>query len=230
MFRRIFGATLLIVAFSLTLLGQARLQFEGKGKALDFGEVTAGMKLTHVVSLENIGKDTLHISNVKAQCGCTATLLKDNTLAPGAKTEMTVTFDSKNYAQGKVTKHVYVTSNDSLLPTQSLEFTATISVPLKIDPAFFNFNQAKVDSSFTKTLTLTNTSRRVIDIDSLSFQSDALKLKLGKKHLQPGESTELEGTLRPDKPGSYQGSIEMYTTHPDQPKIEIRYIAWINRK
>ena len=227
---RILSAAALLLGLTFSLIAQPKLKFEGDGKALDFGDVTAGKKLTHVVSLQNVGRDTLRISNVKAQCGCTATLLKDNVLAPGAKTEMTVTFDSKNYAPGKVTKHVYVTSNDSLLPTQSLEFNATVGVPITVDPAFFNFNQAKVDSSFSKTLVITNTSKRAVEIDSLSFKSDNLVLKLAKKHLEPGESTELIGTLHPGTAGSYQGSIDMYTSHPDQPKIEIRYIAWINRK
>src|ERR1043165_3054983 len=102
--------------FTVGLNAQARIQLEGEGKALDFGDVYAGSKLVHDVTIKNVGKDTLRISDVHAQCGCTATLLQENTIAPDGSTRMTVTFDSKNYPPGKVTKHVYITSNDTSQP------------------------------------------------------------------------------------------------------------------
>lgn len=226
------GIIAALLFLSAPLFSQAKLSFEGEGKPLNFGDVYAGNKLTHEVVITNKGRDTLHITNVRAQCGCTATLLKENTIAPGDSTHMTVTFDSKNYPPQKVVKHVYVTSNDTATGgIRTLEFVATIYSALTLDPVFFSFNQARVDSEYRKTLKIVNTSKAPITIESIKLRDkvDFLKLSLGKKHLDPGESTELAAVLLASKAGSFQGIIDMKTNNPDQKNVEIRYLAWVNR-
>lgn len=224
---------LIMVAFAVVALqglAQPKLSI-GNDKPQDFGDVNLGSKLTHEVFVKNIGKDTLHIDNVKAQCGCTATLLSNNTVPPRDSAKLTVTFNSANYQPGKVTKHVYITSNDTTAnKTYTLEFIADVITPLMVDPGFFSYPNAKVDSVYSKSLTLTNKSKSVISIDSLTGNTEQITFKVGKTTLQPGEQTTIEGVLHPVKAGSYQGIFSLHTNIPDQKKMDIRYLAWINRK
>lgn len=224
------GIAAVMFFFALPLLAQPKIVLEGGGKSIEFGEVLAGNKISRNVLITNTGKDTLKISSVRAQCGCTATELKHGFVAPGDSTTVLITFNSNGYPNGKVVKHVYVTSNDSTNANATLEFTANVIIPLMVTPAYFNFNQAKIDSTYEKSLTVTNNSKVPINIDSLSVQANYMTVKLGKRHLAPGESTQLEAVLHPTTSGSFEGVVQMSTDHPAQRKVEVRYLAWVTRK
>jgi hypothetical protein len=228
---KVYISIVFICLFSITLgFSQSKLSV-GDGKQMDFGDVNAGTKLVHDVAVRNLGNDTLRITEVKAQCGCTATMLSNNTIAPHDSTTLNIVFNSAGYPPGKVTKHVYITSNDTgSHGIYTLEFVASVITPLMLDPAFFSFTNAKVDSSYKKTITILNKTKQPVSIDSISGNSEQISFSLSKTKLLPGEQTVLQAVLHPVKAGSYQGSVTLFTSVPDQPKLDIRYVAWINRK
>jgi hypothetical protein len=228
---KVYISVLFICLISVTLgFSQARISL-GTDKQMDFGDVNAGTKLTHDVTIRNLGNDTLRIADVKAQCGCTATMLSNNTVGPHDSTKLNVVFNSAGYQPGKVTKHVYITSNDSgSHGIYTLEFVATVITPIMIDPSYFGFNNARLDTVYKKSLTITNKSKNPISIDSLSGNTEQITFSLGKTKLGPGEQTTIEAVLHPVKAGSYQGSVTLFTSVSDQPRLDIKYVAWINRK
>ncbi|MBL0355935.1 MAG: DUF1573 domain-containing protein [Chitinophagaceae bacterium] len=78
----------------------------------DFGKIPQGKPVTHVFTVENIGKDSLRISNVQASCGCTTPEWERNKVqAPGEKTNITVGYNAA--AEGPFTKSITVTYNDN---------------------------------------------------------------------------------------------------------------------
>ena len=78
----------------------------------DFGKIPQGKPVTHIFAVENIGKDSLKISNVQASCGCTTPEWDRNkTQAPGEKTKITVGYNAA--AEGPFTKSITVTYNGS---------------------------------------------------------------------------------------------------------------------
>jgi hypothetical protein len=228
---KVFISIVFICLFSITPgFSQSRLSV-GDGKQMDFGDVNAGTKLVHDVTVRNLGNDTLRITEVKAQCGCTATMLSNNTIAPHDSTSLNIVFNSAGYPPGKVTKHVYITSNDTgSHGIYTLEFVASVITPLMLDPTFFSFPSAKIDSIYKKSITILNKTKQPVSIDSLSGSSEQISFSLEKTKLLPGEQTTLQAVLHPVKAGSYQGAVTLFTSVPDQPKLEIRYVAWINRK
>ncbi len=89
-------------------------------ESFDFGEIKDGDKVRHVFSFTNTGDNPLIISNCKGSCGCTAPNCPKDPIAPGAKGEITVEYNSKNKGAvgGKVDqKFVTVTANTT--PEQS---------------------------------------------------------------------------------------------------------------
>ena len=76
----------------------------------DFGTVDEGEKVSHTYAFINTGKEPLIISNAKGSCGCTVPQWPKEPIAPGAKGEVTVEFNSKN-KKGKRNQKVTLTSN-----------------------------------------------------------------------------------------------------------------------
>ncbi len=197
---------------------------------IDLGDAYQGQKMQHVISVQNIGSDTLRISEVKAQCGCTATLMSEKTIAPGKDAKLNFTFDTHNYT-GRVTKQIYVSSNDTSTPKLTVNFTANVIQIFSLNPQFFSFDNAKVDSVYTKVITITNPSQKQsIKITGVEPKMDDLKVTLMKNELMPGEQTQIQAEFHPTKPGNPQGVIELQTNHPQYPKYEIRVYSWVNRK
>lgn len=76
----------------------------------DFGKIPQGKPVTHIFSVENIGKDSLKISNVQASCGCTTPEWDRNKVqAPGEKTKITVGYNAA--AEGPFTKSITISYN-----------------------------------------------------------------------------------------------------------------------
>ena len=77
---------------------------------------------------ENIGDATLVIKKVRTSCGCAAALVSEKRIKPGGSGEIKVTLDSRGYG-GRITKYVYVETNDPLHPKKQLSISAEIDVP-----------------------------------------------------------------------------------------------------
>jgi hypothetical protein len=84
----------------------------------DFGEIAADAPVTTTLRVTNVGKGELNISSVATSCGCTTAQLEETTLAPGAATDLTVTFDPQAHPglYGPLLRMVYLQSNDPAQP------------------------------------------------------------------------------------------------------------------
>ncbi len=219
----------LLLLTSLTVFGQARIDAV-PGTSIEFGEFIQGQKAQKVVQLKNIGMDTLRIGEVKAACGCTATLLSKKNLGPGEMSDLSITFDTHAYT-GRVTKQVYIASNDSANPKLTISFTANITPVLMISPQYFAFEKATMDTTMYRTINIKNgLQKESVKITSVHSDSSAIKLTLLKNELMPGEQTQLQAEFHPTKPGSLQGDVELTTDHPNLPVLKIHYYSWVTKK
>ena len=200
------------------------------GTTLDLGDQYQGQKAEKIVFVKNVGTDTLNISEVKAQCGCTATMMTERKIAPSDSGKLQITFNTQSY-NGKVSKQVYVSSNDTSQPKLTIQFSANVIPIINLNPPSFAFDNAKLDSTYTKTIVISNPSAKdPIKILSVQTKFEYAKVTLMKNQLMPGEQTQLQAVLHPTKAGTYNGSIELATDHPLQPKLEVKIFAWVNRK
>lgn len=199
-------------------------------QTFDIGDYFKGQKAEHTLTVKNVGNDTLKITEVKTQCGCTATMMSDKVLAPSQEGKLSITFDTHAY-MGKVTKQVYLTSNDPAAPRTTIQFTANVMEVLTVSPQMIVFDSAVAGHSMTKTVTLTNPSQKTaIKILSVDANSENMKATLMKMQLMPGEQTQLQAELNADKGGSYNGAIVLKTDNPMSPTISIQYNALVHRK
>ncbi|WP_343914190.1 DUF1573 domain-containing protein [Aquimarina litoralis] len=79
----------------------------------DFGTVTEGDILKHNFSFTNTGNAPLVIVNAKGSCGCTVSNWSKEPIAPGATSEMLVTFNT-NGKPNHQNKQVTITTNTAI--------------------------------------------------------------------------------------------------------------------
>ncbi|CAN5808976.1 hypothetical protein BH11BAC3_BH11BAC3_21430 [soil metagenome] len=95
------GATIAVVSDDVLVL---------KETEYDFGKIPQGKPVTHVFDVANNGKDSLHIQNVQASCGCTTPEWdREKVQAPGEKTVITVGYNAAN--EGPFNKQITITYN-----------------------------------------------------------------------------------------------------------------------
>lgn len=132
---------IMIFLTALTSLAEKGPRIKFKETSFNFGQVKQGQVLTHVFEFTNEGNETLVIEKVRSSCGCTAALVSAKKIAPGAKGELKVTFNTTGF-QGRVSKYVYIESNDSRKNEVQLTISAEIEVPprpqIQLDSYTFN--------------------------------------------------------------------------------------------
>jgi hypothetical protein len=128
-------ALALFLGSSFVQAGEPRIKF--KELVWDFGMVKQGEILSHEFVFSNEGDSTLVIRKVATSCGCAAALVSDEKLAPGKQGKIEVRFDTRGYGD-RVSKYIFVDSNDPGQARVQLEVTADIEVPpapkIDIDP------------------------------------------------------------------------------------------------
>ncbi len=230
MYKKILIILSINIILVFTLFAQPKIKAI-PGTQLELGDRFQGQKAEQIVTFVNEGTDTLIILNVKAQCGCTATLLDMKELGPADSAKLSITFNTENQGPGKVSKQVYITSNDTSNPKLTVTFSANVVQVLKVTPQYFTFDKAIVDSAFTKIITITNPSTtQGIKILSVNTKFENLIVTLMKNTLMPGEETQLQGYFTPTKAGASQGIIELTTDNPLQKQLNIRVHSWVNKR
>lgn len=134
-----------IFLIMILFLTASTLSFADKGPRIsfttdhhDFGNVLQGKTVEYTFRFENKGTEDLLIKEVTTSCGCTAALVSSNTVKPGEKGEITVSYDSQGRA-GAVSRTITVVSNDLVEPVKELTITATVTSSMHTT---FNVNES----------------------------------------------------------------------------------------
>lgn len=99
----------------------------------DFGGIAADAPVTTTLQVRNTGQAELRISGITTSCGCTTATVDKMTLAPGAVTNLTITFDPQAHPglYGPLLRMVYLQSNDPAQPEVEVPVTVEILDPKK---------------------------------------------------------------------------------------------------
>lgn len=90
--------------------GGPKVQFEAT--EFDYGTIKQGDKVTRTFVIKNVGGAPLEIKECKASCGCTQPEYSFQPIMPGEKSDIKVTFDSKN-KEGNQKSTVTVITNST---------------------------------------------------------------------------------------------------------------------
>lgn len=218
---------LTLIAASSLVYCQPKFQLNGKER-FDIGDVPNFLPHKHSLTITNPGTDTLILRDLSASCGCTATLLSADHIAPGDSGILSFIFDAKRF-DGKVEKKISINTNDDSRKHVEIFFTANVVRILDIQPEYFFF-RTPVDSPATQTLRVQNLSTDDISFSSISPTGKEMAVKLIPDVIKPGETSLLTAIFTPASAGTTNGNIEIVTTHPGAPHLTLRYFCWVKEK
>ena len=90
----------------------------------DYGAIQQGGNGECVFTVTNTGDQPLIISNCQGSCGCTVPKCETAPIKPGAKSSITVKYDSNRV--GPINKSVTITSNASNAPSKVVRIQGTV--------------------------------------------------------------------------------------------------------
>ncbi len=93
----------------------------------DYGNIKNGANGTCTFVFTNNGTEPLIIQSAKGSCGCTVPEWPKEPIAPGAKGEITVKYDTKR--TGAINKSVTIISNAVNEPTKVLKIKGNVAPP-----------------------------------------------------------------------------------------------------
>jgi hypothetical protein len=195
------------------------------GNEFDFGDVLSFTPAKRILIIKNLGTETLTLSNIDASCGCTATLLSNDHIAPNDSSTLTITFNSKQFA-GKVHKAVSIVTNDTTNRAIDIKFTANVLRILEIEPEYL-FIRTAIDSTGYQNTVIKNVGSDTIKILSVISTSNLITTKLTKDIIKPSEETTLSATFTPKSNGIVNGNVELKTDHPKLPLLKVRFVGWV---
>ena len=208
------------------LVCQPKLNLVG-GKRVDFGDIYT-ISTRKILTLKNVGDDTLIITEVSGSCGCTGTLMTNDHLAPGDSGHLAITFNAKNY-NGEIEKAVSFVTNDTTQKYNTITFVGNVIKSFQLEPEYLFFSTT-VDSITTKSLTLKNIYSQTIKILSAKTSSSDISIKLSGDKVEPGEELTITAIILLKKAGTASGNIDITTDFVHSPFLSIRYVALAMRK
>lgn len=90
----------------------------------DYGTIAQGDNGTCEFTVTNTGDAPLIITNCKGSCGCTVPKCETEPIKPGAKTTITVKYDTKRV--GPINKSVTISSNATNSPEKIVRIKGTV--------------------------------------------------------------------------------------------------------
>ncbi|MBM3297202.1 MAG: DUF1573 domain-containing protein [Candidatus Aminicenantes bacterium] len=207
----VLAATAVLVASAAQPGGKPKIAFDRE--TWDFGRVKQGDNLEFEFLFRNEGRSVLVIDKVETTCGCTAALVSENKVEPGKQGRIKVAFATAGYG-GRVTKHIFVRSNDPDRRRVQLAVTADIDTPPqpKFDIAPFNVELGLLleGEPLEADLVLRNRGERELVVEcehkGAAFFSDGRALSFPLR-IAPGK--EQKTTLRL-KPSGRSGVLREY--------------------
>jgi hypothetical protein len=134
----------------------------------DFGRIAQNSSATYRFKLENRGDAPLHITGVKATCGCTSTVSGKDLLAPGEDTEIEVTYHSAG-TPGPVHKTVEVSSDDPAQAVLALDFDAEVKGAATLSQGRVLFLDLTAKSRARASVKITSETGKPIDISDVDL-------------------------------------------------------------
>jgi len=211
------------VLLGMTSVGFSQPKLTLEHREVDLGTVYNGGIVKAKVKLQNTGKGTLRILNIRTSCGCTAVKHPKSELAPGESDQLEVDFNSTGF-RGKTVKYIGIETNDP--SSQYVSITLTADVREELQPvnnySLLWFGDVPIGRRVEQTYALKNVTKSRISIKGVSKQYPKLTVSFDKKTVAPADSIVLTVSVSPEKTGYMNESFFVETDSKNQPRVPVR--------
>lgn len=121
----------------------------------------------------NKGAETVRIANIKTSCGCTGSILDQDTIQPGESTTIIGTFKKGN-RRGLNHNRLQVFLESQPEPVATLHMIVQIPRLIEIQPPIVYWNRSSAKDA--RQVSITFDERYISEIDSIEYDSSMLKI------------------------------------------------------
>ncbi len=168
MLRKLLIAQVLLCVCSGTLQAQEWAQKMFGDKSHNFGTVARASKTEYVFEMQNIYKETIHISGVRTSCGCTSPRVLKPTLKTWEKGGVLVKFNTDSFL-GQRGATVTVTIDQPYYAEVQLTVSGFIRGDVMFNPGTVNFDSVDFGEGAAQSVNVSYVGRsdwRITDIRS----------------------------------------------------------------
>ena len=199
----------------------AKIQFASV--LYDFGRMRAGDPVKYTYVFTNIGNETLFLTNVQPQCGCTTAGEWTRQVEPGKTGSIPIQFNTANY-NGPVFKQVTVVCSDKSQSTLFLQLKGTVFKPLDVNPQLAVLNLSPDAETGSTVINITNNTEEPLMLSEP--QSNNPKFTAELKTIAPGKSYQLVvSAVPPLTQGGVQAQVSMKSSWTNQPVLNVSVYA-----
>ncbi|MBI5864442.1 MAG: DUF1573 domain-containing protein [Planctomycetes bacterium] len=187
----------------------------------DFGSLWWGDACETEIEIANVGDAALEIKNVKTSCGCTAARPARNTLNPGERDRVRLSYDTQKGAT-QVYQTATFETNDPAQPAQVLVIRGEVRNLFDGEPSGqLAFGQICVNVPQTLSIELKNAYPQPLKLDLTPQPADS-PYELRLDELERGRRYRLTATTGSKlKAGSNYTYVELHTDSPQHPKFKV---------
>lgn len=192
-------------------------------KSYDAGIVKPQTTVSHDYIITNQGDQDLILENVKTTCGCNAAIPSATTIVPNAIGIISAKM-STGSLDSKLSKSVILYTNDPNNKEIRMDIKAEVQNVLFFEPeTSFDFGNIPYNQIIEKTLYLKSRDGKEFTITEPRASHPSLKLSVG----EPDENgIPITLSFQPNKAkGRFYNTIQITSTHPDQPIFQSRIMA-----
>ncbi len=188
----------------------------------DFGPVPHGHLATHPFRVVNRTGGTVHISNVRVSCGCTAARALQTTLAPGQETAILVEMDTRRFFNHRAVT-VFVQFDQPRFDEVRLWIQANSRDDVTVIPETLSFGRIKPGSTPTASVMVSFLGDNNWHITSAGGDSNYIKVSYRQTRRSDGEVTfQVTAQMRPETPeGKWFTDAWLTTNNPSMPKLRV---------
>ena len=214
----------MLLGYALTY-AQPKIRIEGDD-VYDWGKTDPkDQPLTAKIKIFNQGTDTLKISLVKPECGCTTAPLDKNNIEPHGFATLSVRL-SVGGEDGPVDKSIAITSNDPVSPQKNLSLKADIIRPIRFSSRILLFGSFELNKEATSSLTIKNNTGKTIHIRAMKKVPKEVMINI-KKNVQiaPNKEFTLKARYTPGALSNLSGKLTLKTDNEEMETVEILFLG-----
>lgn len=186
----------------------------------DFEDIDPGSEQKCQFEFSNQGQGELKIEKIQSTCGCTVPQLRKKTYLPGESGTINVTYRPGSRS-GKVSKHLYILSNDKGNSRVPLIIKANVVRKIKYAPKRFKL-RIDEENAGVKDITIKSLNDKTFAISKIQVRPECMKIDydpvIEAKEFVLKPEVDME-KIKDQK----NGVISIEITHPSQKKITIPF-------
>lgn len=213
----------------LALTAGAAPVLECEKAVFNFGTIENTILVKHTFVIKNAGDEPLQITNIRPTCGCTIADTKPRTIAPGATTEIPVTFNPKG-RRGRQIKNIVVSSNDPKRSTMQLRMDGTTTSVIDVQPVSLSFGvlpEGPIEpGKFSRIITVSTTRDEPFEITNIIASRQLVDTEI--KVVEAGKKYQVVVTAKGEvKQGVFRETLNIQTNSKAMPNIAVPVIATV---